>query len=80
MEIDTSEMCSHLKRKLFEKDGIYYPIWEAIQNDASITAVVRSRQLHIFRDGRKVLVLAGKVSPKVIREDTLVALLDMEKV
>ena len=68
-------MCSHLQRKLFEEDGIYYPLWVAMQDDPELTAVVRSRQLHIYRNGMKVLVLAGKAAPKVIREDRICELL-----
>ena len=34
-----------------------------------LTTVVRSRQLHKYRNGKKVLVLAGISAPKVIRED-----------
>ena len=72
-------MCSHLQKKLFEENGIYYPLWMALQDDAELTAVVCSRQLHIYRNGKKVLVLAGKVAPKVIREDKLCELLQKEK-
>ena len=43
----------------------------AMQDDTELTAVVRSRQLHIYRNGKKVLVLAGKAAPKVIREDKI---------
>ena len=64
-------MCSHLQKKLFEEDGIFHPLWLAMQDEPELTAVVRSRQLHIYRNGKKVLVLAGKVAPKVIREDKL---------
>ena len=71
MVIDTRNMCSHLHKKLFEEDGIYHPLWKAMQDDAELTAVVRSRQLHIYRNGKKVLVLAGKSAPKIIREDKL---------
>lgn len=71
MTIETTNMCSHLQRKLFEADGIYHPLWLAMQDDAEVTAVVRSRQLHIYRNGKKVLVLAGNSAPKVIREDKL---------
>ena len=49
--IDTTNMCSHLQRKLFEKDGIYHSLWIAMQDDPELTAVVRSRQLHIYRNG-----------------------------
>ena len=69
MIIDTTNMCSHLQRKLFE--GEYRAIREQIENDPTLTAVVRSRQLHIYRAGKKILVLAGKSAPKIIREDKL---------
>ena len=87
MTIDTTNMCSHLQKKLFEKDGIYHHLWLAMQDDPELTAVVRSRQLHIYRrsatketlgsskNGKKVLVLAGKAAPKVIREDKLCEML-----
>ena len=70
-DIDTAGMCSHLQKKLFDSDGVYVPIRQAIQQDEELTAVVRSRQLHIYRNGKKVLVLAGKAQPKVIREDKI---------
>ena len=78
--IDTTNMCSHLQRKLFEKDGIYHSLWIAMQDDPELTAVVRSRQLHIYRNGKKVLVLAGKSAPKVIREDSICDLLQIERI
>ena len=71
MPIDTTNMCSHLQRKLFDEDGVYHHLWTTIQDDAELTAVVRSRQLHIYRNGKKILILAGKAAPKVIREDRL---------
>ena len=75
LNLDVSNMCSHLQKKLFEQNGVYHPIWLAIQDDSELTAVVRSRQLHIYRNGKKVLVLAGKAVPKVLREDRLCSLL-----
>ena len=71
MTIDTTNLCSHLQRKLFDEDGIYHPIWIAMQDDPELTAVVRSRQVHIYRNGKKILVLAGKSAPKIIREDPI---------
>lgn len=68
-------MCSHLQRKLFAPDGVYYPIWQAMQAADDITAVVRSRQLHIYRNGKKILILAGKAQPKIIRQDPITDLL-----
>lgn len=72
---DTSNMCSQLREKLFREDGAYRPIWTSMRDDPEVTAVVRSRQLHIYRNGKKVLVLAGKSAPKVIRADKLCEML-----
>lgn len=69
--IDTANMCSHLWHKLMDADGIYHPIWQTIQDDPELTAVVRSRQLHIYRNGKKVLVLKGKAKPQIVREDPI---------
>ena len=69
MTIDTTNMCSHLQQKLFE--GEYKTIREQIEADPTLSAVVRSRQLHIYRDGKNILVLAGKSAPKIIRENKL---------
>ena len=77
--IDTTNMCSHLQKKLFEENGIYHSLWIAMQDDPELTAVVRSRQLHIYRNGKKVLVLAGKSVPKIIREDSICELLQVER-
>ncbi len=71
ISIDTTNLCSHLQRKLFEEDGVYHRLWLAMQDDPELTAVVRSRQLHIYRNGKKILVLAGKSAPKIIREDRI---------
>ena len=78
--IDTTNMCSHLQRKLFEEDGEYHSLWIAIQDDTELTAVVRSRQLHIYRNGKKVLVLTGKSAPKIIKEDSICKLLQIERI
>jgi hypothetical protein len=69
-------MCSHLQRKLFDENGEYHQIWLTLQEDADLTAVVRSRQLHIYRDGKKILVLAGKSAPKILREDPVCEMLN----
>ena len=74
--IDTTNMCSHLQKKLFDADGEYHRLWMALQDDAELTAVVRSRQLHIYRNGKKVLVLAGKSGPKIIREDPICGMIE----
>lgn len=48
-DIDTTNMCSHLRHKLMDNDGIYHHLWQQINDDPELTAVVRSRQLHIYR-------------------------------
>ena len=78
LTFDTTNMCSHLQKKLFEEDGIYHHLWLGMQDDLELTAVVRSRQLHIYRNGKKILVLAGKAAPKVIREDRICELLPVD--
>lgn len=40
-----------------------------------ITLDTASRQLHIYRNGKKVLVLAGKSAPKILREDPICEML-----
>ena len=75
MAVDLENMCSHLKRKLLEVDGVYHAVWEQIEEDEELTAVVRSRQLHIYRNGKKVLILAGKSAPKLLHPDPLEKLL-----
>ena len=72
IKFDTSNMCSHLQKKLFEEDGVYHSLWMAMQDDPELTATVRSRQLHIYRNDKKVLVLAGRSAPKIIQDDNLV--------
>ena len=79
MIIDTTNMCSHLQKKLYDEEGVYHHLWLAMQDDQELTAIVRSRQLHIYRNGKKVLVLAGKAAPKVIREDSICDMLPKEK-
>ena len=92
LTIDTTNMCSHLQRKLFEEDGIYHSLWIAMQDDPELTAVVRSRQLHIYRNGIKAASKreqsdAGidsaeheQARPKVIREDSICDLLQIERI
>lgn len=75
LTVDTTNMCSHLQKKLFEEEGVYHSLWQTMQADPELTAVVRSRQLHVYRNGKKVLVLAGKSAPKIIREDPICELL-----
>ena len=48
LEVDTTNLCSLLQKKLLEEEGEYRRIWLAMQDDPELTAVVRSRQLHIY--------------------------------
>lgn len=73
--IDTSNMCSHLRQKLFDEDGEYHRLWQAVYEDNDLSAVVRSRQLHIYRGDKKILILKGKAEPQIIKDDVIVRLL-----
>ena len=42
-DIDTTNMCSHLQKKLFDPEGVYYPIMQAMLEDETLSAVVRNR-------------------------------------
>lgn len=75
MTIDTANLCSHLQKKLLQPEGVYNAILQTIKSNEELTSVVRSRQLHIYRNGKKVLILAGKSKPKIIRDDVLGKLL-----
>lgn len=66
-----AEKIAQLQEKLFDADGEYRAIRERIERDPELTAVTRSRQLHIYRNGKKILVLAGRSAPKIVREDVL---------
>lgn len=79
MDIDTTNMCSHLRHKLMDSDGVYHQIWQMINDDAELTAVVRACQLHIYRNGKKVLILKGKAEPQIIKEDIVCDLIKGEK-
>ncbi len=45
MIIDTTNMCFHLKKKLFDEDGVCHRLWLALYDDPEPTAVVLSRLL-----------------------------------
>lgn len=79
MNIDTTNICSHLQKKLFDEDGMYHQLWLSMKNDQELTAVVRSRQLYIYRNGKKVLVLKGKAEAQIVREDPICDLLNSTK-
>ena len=40
--IDTTNMCSHLQKKLFEPEGVYYLIWQ-VQCDEPMSSESRSQ-------------------------------------
>ena len=75
--IDTINMCSHLQKKLFEKDGEFYSLWIAMQNDSELTAVVRSRQLHIYRNGKNYETYANGQQLTVTMKDKVVELAEV---
>ena len=64
MTIDTTNMCSHLQRKLFEEDGIYHSLWIAMQDDPDLKRGVLSEDgiwnlLSDYREIQKNFVKLG---------------------
>lgn len=47
MTIDTTNMCSHLQKKLFEPEGVYYPIWQAMQDDETLSSGTKQTAAHL---------------------------------
>ena len=54
-DIDTANMCSHLRHKLMDADGLYHHVWQTLQDDPD----------------KKVLVLKGKAEPQIVRDDPI---------
>lgn len=48
--IDTTNMCSHLQRKLFDAEGEYRAIREEIERDEELTAVVIDKTIGNTRE------------------------------
>ena len=46
LTVDTTNMCSHLQKKLFEEEGVYHSLWQAMQADPELTAVVTGLKRH----------------------------------
>lgn len=42
-----------------------------MNSDPEVTAVVRNRQLHVYRNGKKIMVLAGKAGIKEVRKEMM---------
>lgn len=70
-------MCSHLQKKLLSEDGEYHRLWLSMLDDPEISAAVRNRQLHVYRNGKKIMILAGKAGIRVLRQDRLTAGMDL---
>lgn len=56
---DAMPLCSHLKTKL-AKGGEYYKLVHRLCNNYRYEFKAIRRQLHIYKDGKKVLILTGK--------------------
>lgn len=65
--IDTSKLCSQLVDKLFNEDGEFHQIWLTIQADPSLSAAAHNRQLTVYRNGKRIMILAGKAGIRFLR-------------
>ena len=50
--IDTTNMCSHLQKKLFEPEGVYYLIWQ-VQCDEPMSSESRSQTCLDYAESRQ---------------------------
>lgn len=57
--------------KIFSADGEYRKLRLMMQEAPEITAAVRNRQLHVYRNGKKIIILTGKAGIKVLKEECL---------
>ncbi len=80
MTIDTSNMCSHLQKKLFEEDGIYHPLWMADRICSMLPvnyAIERITQMeHHFEKALAVIKDSTKTSKMLEELKENVAILD----
>lgn len=59
LDVENMPLCSHLKAKL-AKGGEYYKLVQRLSKDYRYEFKAIRRQLHIYKDGKKVLILTGK--------------------
>ena len=59
LDVENMPLCSHLKAKL-AKGGEYHRRVQRLIKNPSYTFKAIRRQLHIYKDGKKVLILTGK--------------------
>jgi hypothetical protein len=57
-------MCSHLQKKLFESGGGYSSIWQAIQSDDTLTAVVRVAAIAHLSQRQESVGFSRQISAK----------------
>lgn len=58
-DFETMPLCSHLKAKL-AKGGEYYKLVQRLSKDYRYDFKAIRRQLHIYKEGKKVLILTDR--------------------
>ncbi len=59
LDFETMPLCSQLKAKL-AKGGEYYKLVQRLGKDYRVEFKAIRRQLHVYRDGKKILILTGR--------------------
>lgn len=67
LDFETMPLCSHLKTKL-AKGGEYYKLVQRLSKDYRYDFKAIRRQLHIYKDGKKVLILTGRSGIKELNK------------
>ena len=60
MTIDTSNLCSHLWKKLFKEDGEYHRLWMTVQDDPELTVGVAFTTRFCSRKTNSKWLLVGE--------------------
>lgn len=66
-EFEDMKLCSHLRAKL-EYGGEYDALVKELRRDPEVTFKAINRQLHVYRKGKKFLILTGKAGIKKVGE------------
>ena len=56
LTIDTTNMCSHLQRKLFEEGGIYHSLWIALILEMKIEYGIRTNRFPLFLEAGDIVI------------------------
>ncbi|MCQ2050304.1 MAG: hypothetical protein MJZ22_04800 [Candidatus Saccharibacteria bacterium] len=66
-EFKDMKLCSHLRAKL-EYGGEYDALVKELRRDPEVTFKAINRQLHVYKEGKKILILTGRSGIKELNK------------